>query len=59
MINARARAIDSVIRFFYRTYLNGQKLALSVVVVLLELLLNTYTYTINAHCQGFEKICKN
>ena len=43
--------------FFYRTYLNGQKLALSVVVVLLQLLLNTYT--INAHYQGFEKICKN
>ena len=57
MINARARAMDSVIRFFCRTYLNGQKLALSVVVVLLQLLLNTYT--INAHYQGFEKICKN
>ena len=57
MINARARAMDSVIRFFYRTYLNGQKLALSVVVVLLQLLLNTYT--INAHYQCFEKICKN
>ena len=57
MINARARVMDSVIRFFYRTYLNGQKLALSVVVVLLQLLLNTYT--INAHYQGFEKICKN
>ena len=57
MINARARAMDSAIRFFYRTYLNGQKLALSVVVVLLQLLLNTYT--INAHYQGFEKICKN
>ena len=56
MINARARAMDSVIRFFYRTYLNGQKLALSVVVVLLQLLLNTYT--INAHYQGFEKIYK-
>ena len=35
MINARARAIDSVILLFYRIYLIGQKLVLSVVVILL------------------------
>ena len=43
MINARAKAIDSAILFFYRLYLNGQKLRLSVVVVLLQLLLNMHT----------------
>ena len=35
MINARARAIDSAILLFYRIYLIGQKLVLSVVVILL------------------------
>ena len=43
MIDARARAIDSVILFFYRIYLNGKKLTLSVVVVLLQLLLKMGT----------------
>ena len=43
MINARATATDSVSLFFYRIYLDGQKLALSVVVVLLQLLLNMHT----------------
>ena len=43
MINARAKAIDSAILFFYRLNLNGQKLRLSVVVVLLQLLLNMHT----------------
>ena len=27
MINARARAIDSVILFFHRIYLNGEKIS--------------------------------
>ena len=43
MIDARARAIDSVILLFYRIYLNSKKLALSVVVVLLKLLLKMRT----------------
>ena len=43
MINARGGVINSVILFFYRIYLNGQKLELSVVVVLLQLLLKMYT----------------
>ena len=42
-MNARVKAIDSVSLFFYRIYLDGQRLALSVVVVLLQLLLNMYT----------------
>ena len=37
------RAIDSAILFFYGIYLNGRKLPLSVVVVLLYLLLNMHT----------------
>ena len=51
MINARARAIDSVILLFYRIYLNGKKLVLSVVVVLLQLLLKIHTT--NAIRKGF------
>ena len=43
MINARAKAIDSVILFFHGIYLNVKKLLLSVVVVLLQLLLNMHT----------------
>ena len=43
MINARARAIDSVILFFYRIYLSVKKLALSVVLLLLQSLLNMHT----------------
>ena len=51
MINARARAIDSVILLFYRIYLSGKKLVLSVVVVLLQLLLKIHTT--NAIRKGF------
>ena len=51
MINARARAIDSVILLFYRIYLNGKKLVLSVGVVLLQLLLKIHTT--NAIRKGF------
>ena len=43
MINARAITIDSVILLFYAIYLNGQKLPLSIIVVLLQLLLNMHT----------------
>ena len=43
MINARARAIDSAILFFYRIYLSVKKLALSVVLFLLQSLLNMHT----------------
>ena len=44
MINARAITIDSaVILLFHGIYLNGKKLQLSVVVVLLRLLLNMHT----------------
>ena len=43
MINARARAIDSYILFFYRIYLSVKKLALSVVLLLLQSLLNMHT----------------
>ena len=42
MINARAITIDSVILSFHGIYLNGKKLPLSVVVVLLQLLLNMH-----------------
>ena len=41
MINARARTIDSAILFFLQNL--SQKLALSVVVVLLQLLRNMHT----------------
>ena len=43
MINARVITIDSVILFFHGIYLNGKKLPFSVVVVLLQLLLNMHT----------------
>ena len=43
MSNARAITSDSVILLFYIIYLNGQKLRLSVVVVLLLLLFNMHT----------------
>ena len=43
MINVRAITIDSVIMFFDEIYLNGKKLPLFVVVVLLQLLLNMHT----------------
>ena len=43
MINAEAICIDSVILFFHGIYLNGKKLPLSVVVILLQLLLNIHT----------------
>ena len=43
MSNARAITIDSVILLFYIIYLNGQKLRLSVIVVLLPLLFNMHT----------------
>ena len=43
MINARAITIDSVILFFHGIHLTGKKLPLSVVVVLLQLLLNMHT----------------
>ena len=44
MFNARAITIDSiVILFFHGIYLNGKKLPLFVVVVLLQLLLNMHT----------------
>ena len=43
MINVRAITIDSVIMFFDGIYLNGKKLPLFVVVVLLQLLLNMHT----------------
>ena len=43
IINARAINIDSVILVFHRIFFNGKKLPLSVVVVLLQLLLNMHT----------------
>ena len=43
MINARAITIDCIILFFHGIYLSGKKLPLSVVVVLLQLLLNMHT----------------
>ena len=43
IINTRTITIDSVILFFHGIYLNGKKLPLSVVVVLLQLLLNMHT----------------
>ena len=43
MINARAITIDSVILFFHGIYHNGKKLPLSLVVLLLQLLLNMHT----------------
>ena len=51
MINARAITIDSVILSFHRIYLNDKKLPLSIVVVLLQLLLNMHTT--NAIRKGF------
>ena len=51
MINARAITIDSAILFFHEIYLNDKKLPLSVVVILLQLLLNTHT--INAITRRF------
>ena len=51
MINARAITIDSVILSFHRIYLNGKKLPLSMVVVLLQLLFNMHTT--NAIRKGF------
>ena len=44
IVNARAITVDSVILFFFHgIHLNGKKLPLSVVVVLLQLLLNMHT----------------
>ena len=43
MINARAITIDSVILFFHGIYLSDKKLPLSVVVILLQLLVNMHT----------------
>ena len=51
MINARSITIDSAILFFHEIYLNDKKLPLSVVVILLQLLLNTHT--INAITRRF------